>query len=142
MLTCASNGRNANLERDVLIAQANFKFLSTVLVLLWPLGVVFPVKALDHIFGCIHDVTYFRISLSLMMRLISSIMSELTHTGILSDMPTVGYHLTYSLCGSMSRCGSWSCWHNAPKQSGHHPGRGNQTLEKVSECGKTCIEPK
>lgn len=34
-----------NLEGDVLVAQPNLKFLSAVLVLLWPFGVVFPVDS-------------------------------------------------------------------------------------------------
>ena len=30
------------LERDVLISQSDFQLLSAILVLLWPLGIVFP----------------------------------------------------------------------------------------------------
>jgi hypothetical protein len=39
--------RETNLERDVLVAKSDLKLLSAVLVLLWPLCVVFPVAVVN-----------------------------------------------------------------------------------------------
>lgn len=66
----------------MLIAESNLKLLSAVLVLLWPLSVVFPVAAVKnrHLQNGVDRQTYFMISLSLMIFLISAIKMELTHT--------------------------------------------------------------
>jgi hypothetical protein len=71
-----------NLERNVLVAESDLKLLSPVLVLLWPLCVVFPVfiVSLDTGEVTLLERTYFIISLSLMIFLISAIRMELTHT--------------------------------------------------------------
>lgn len=66
----------------MLVAQPDLELLSAVLVLLWPLGIIFPVWLLDVMrsrFG-IPMMAYFMISLSLMIFLISAIKMELTHT--------------------------------------------------------------
>lgn len=75
--------------------------------------------------------TYFMISLSLMMRLISAIMSELTHTAHGSQRPGPGISnikVTHSLCGSASRSGSSSCWHIGRLLSDRLQRRGSRTL--------------
>lgn len=37
------------LERDVLVSEADLKFLTSVLVLLWPFGIVFPVVRVSQL---------------------------------------------------------------------------------------------
>ena len=70
----------ADLKGYMLISQPDLKFLSTVLVLLGPFRIVFPVGHLEYKHLKLDVTTNFMISLSLMMRLISEIMRELTHT--------------------------------------------------------------
>lgn len=65
------------------IPEANLELLTTILVLVGPFRIVFPVRKVN--FACLLLIVrggelYFMISLSLMMRLISLIMRELTHT--------------------------------------------------------------
>lgn len=72
-----------NLERDMLIAKSDLELLSSVLVLLRPFCVIFPVRngSVIRRRKCSRRVeAYFMISLSLMIFLISWIKSELTHT--------------------------------------------------------------
>jgi len=85
--------------------------------------------------------TYFRTSLSLMIRLISVIIREETHTiaSRVSQYRPRTRHLpckakgprvgdgTYSPSGSTSRSGSWSCSHIARWPSGRHRRRGSRT---------------
>src|SRR4051812_17900240 len=107
----------AYFKGDVLIPKANLKLLLSILVLLRPLRIVFPVRASVLRLSLGARGAYFKISLDLMMRLISSMTKELTHTatpvseqGPSSATPRVmGGDLTYSLSGSGCRCGSWSC---------------------------------
>ena len=64
----------------MVIAHTNLKFLAAVLVLLRPLGVIFPGRCKHWPYCMGEDAVYFMISLSLTIRLISVTMSELTHT--------------------------------------------------------------
>jgi len=129
----------SHLERDVLVTKANLEFLPAVLVLVRPFGVVFSVDLLTLDLELLQEMSDFVISLSLMMRLISSINKELTHTilefGISIVMPAHNHAgQTYSLCGSGSRYGSSSCWHISPMQSGHRGERGNRILQCCQRC--------
>lgn len=71
------------------------------------------------------------ISLSLIMRLISAIMSELTHTARDCQRPEpskVVVRESHSLCESASRFGSSSCSHSGRLLSGHRQLHGSRTL--------------
>lgn len=78
--------------------------------------------------------TYFMISLVLMMRLISSIIRELTHT---ERQPKVSPilmgrlgQLTHSLFGSENRFDSWNCSHIEQTRFFHPQELGSRTLFK------------
>lgn len=66
----------------MLVAQPDFQLLASILVLVWPLRVVLPEVEGQHLALHLHvkSASYFKISLCRMMRLISSIIAELTHT--------------------------------------------------------------
>lgn len=72
------------LERNVLVSETDLKFLTSVLVLLWPFRIILPVARVSYhmmdYFSTLCLEPYFKISLVLIMRLISSIIVELTHT--------------------------------------------------------------
>jgi hypothetical protein len=74
-------------------------------------------------------LAYLRISLSLTMRLISATSASLTHTVHVSWVMMLA-HETYSLCGSGSHCGSWSCSHIVLMRCAHLPTLENRTLKK------------
>lgn len=123
----------------MLAPHANLQFLPAVLILLRPFRVVFSVannqnksyQGLKRLATC----TYFMISLSLIMRLISEIINDETHTVCcqrfrfpdlaISDGRRI---YTHSLSGSRSHCGSWSCLHIERPLSGHHQQHGSRTL--------------
>ena len=65
----------------MIISQPDFEFLPAILVLLWPFAVIFPEPRCQHIRVLIKEtMTNFIISLSLIIRFISEIRRELTHT--------------------------------------------------------------
>lgn len=65
----------------MLAAQSDFKFLATIFVFLRPFGVVFSVRLVSGIdMHHRHELAYFKISLSLTIRLISATNVSLTHT--------------------------------------------------------------
>lgn len=116
------------------IPQSDLQLLSAVLVLLWPLAVILPCQpsAADNRLRVARE-TYFMISLSLMIRLISAMRRELTHT-VANERGNalMCKQSTYSLCGSASHCGSWSCWHSAQMRCGRRRGYESRTLYNVN----------
>jgi hypothetical protein len=72
------------LKGYVLASKTNLQLLATVLVLLGPLGVIFPVTGQYQSNANMPFSTYLRISLSLTMRLISETRASLTHTDCIS----------------------------------------------------------
>ena len=80
---CQRRGRCMYLERNMITPEANLQLLLAILVLCRPLYVVFPVSQVSFD-STVQDAgvspSYFNISLCLMIRLISSMMRELTHT--------------------------------------------------------------
>ena len=77
----------AYLEGNVFVSEANLKFLLSILVLGWPFCVVFPVPPVSYRAANPSGVrTNFRISLDLIIRLISSMTRELTHTVIVGRL--------------------------------------------------------
>ena len=80
---CQRRGRCLYLERNMITPEADLQLLLAILVLCWPLYVVFPVSQVSFD-STVQDTgaspPYFNISLCLMIRLISSMMRELTHT--------------------------------------------------------------
>lgn len=111
-----------HFERDVLIPQSDLQFLTSVLVLLRPFRIVLPAS---HQYPCGDhspgggQVTYFKISLSLMMRFTSWIIAALTHTEIRHLSVKVqgdrSLPSTHSLCGSGNHCGNSNCSHTAQR---------------------------
>lgn len=88
-----------------------------------------------------HGVSYFMISLSLMIRLISWIIAELTHTIFPSQITGVVLRAdprTHFLCGSGSHCGSWSCWHIVQRHCYHLRWSGNRILNGSQRDGTQC----
>lgn len=73
---------------------------------------------------------YFMISLSLTIRFISDIMSELTHTSQnhVNIQPSSRYGHPYSLCGSTSRSCNLNCSHSVLKRCDHLQSHESQTL--------------
>lgn len=88
----------------MLAAEPDLKLLPTVLVFLRPFGVVFPAQTLaERLFSrSWKEKAHFMISLSLMMRLISEINRELTHTIqsslVALHVSTRVFERTYFLC--------------------------------------------
>ena len=83
---------------------------------------------------CYSGWAYFIISLSLMIRLISEITSELTHTAHIrvgNPKPSTSME-TYFLCGSRSHYGSLNCSHSALMHFGRLQENGSRILELVS----------
>jgi hypothetical protein len=78
----------------VIIAYADLQLLAAVLVLLWPFGIVFPGrgKFLGQ-YGLLRHSTYFKISLSFTIRLISANNVSLTHTMRISNAPNMKFGL-------------------------------------------------
>ena len=81
----------------MLAAQSYFKLLTAIFVLLWPLRIIFPVPGQRVPTDYAADSTYFKISLSLTMRLISATSASLTHTRTVSDGTTTVAMIPYSL---------------------------------------------
>jgi len=81
----AEKGTRAYLKRYVVVAYADFQLLTAILVLLRPFGVVFPGqgKLLSRC-GQLQHCTYFKISLSFTIFLISANKVSLTHTNLIS----------------------------------------------------------
>lgn len=121
------------------ISQLDFQLLTAVLVLLRPLCIVFPLQLSAAPFATLNGrAAYFMISLSLMMRLISAIKVELTHTTKPSDWRALGllaFMRPYFLCESKSRYGSWSCLRSEQSHYGHLQRCESRTLEVVSNHG-------
>lgn len=107
----------ADLKGDVLASKTDLEFLFSVLILRRPFGVVFPIRVLAILWlrGTLGGASYFRISLCLMMRLISSMTMELTHTalGQSDDHQASRDSKSYSLSESSYRSYSSSCLHIA-----------------------------
>lgn len=80
----------------MLVPQPNLEFLTTILVFLGPFRVVFPICGVNSkSFPSRYKIErklYFMISLSLMTRLISLIIRELTHTSFTSQVRRCHYH--------------------------------------------------
>lgn len=118
------------LKADVLTANLDLKLLSTIFVFLWPLSIIFPVGSVSAVAiesrstGIVS--AYLRISLLLMMRLISSMTRELTHTVLMARVSAAWNQYwrnrvggTHSLFGSGCHFGNWNCLHNAQPHCDH-----------------------